>query len=132
MLRLHDTATGSVRPLELRDEGRVSMYVCGPTVYDLPHLGHGRYALVFDVLRRYLLFRGLDVDFVSNVTDIDDNIIKRAARDGRTEADVAVEFEAEWWKAMDALGVLRPTHTPHATDYVPQMVELVADLVDRG
>ncbi|MDA8317059.1 MAG: cysteine--tRNA ligase, partial [Actinomycetota bacterium] len=61
MLRLHDTATGSVRPLALRDPGRFSMYVCGPTVYEVPHLGHGRFMLVFDVLRRYLTFTGLDV-----------------------------------------------------------------------
>src|SRR5271165_6188159 len=132
MLRLHDTATGSVRPLELRDEGRVSMYVCGPTVYDLPHLGHGRYALVFDVLRRYLLFTGLDVSYVSNVTDVDDNIIKRAAEQERTEPEVAVEFEARWWEAMDALGVLRPDETPHATAYVDDMIELVRELLVRG
>ena len=132
MLRLFDTATGAVRPLELRDPGRVSMYVCGPTVYDLPHLGHGRYALVFDVLRRYLLFIGLDVRHVSNVTDVDDNIINRAAALGRSEADVAAEYEAAWWEAMDALGVLRPTDVPHATQYVARMVALVADLVRRG
>ena len=83
MLSLFDTATGGVRPLALRDEGRVSMYVCGPTVYDLPHLGHGRFTLVFDVLRRYLIFSGLDVTYVSNITDIDDNIIGRATREGR-------------------------------------------------
>ena len=71
---------------EPRDPGRVSMYVCGPTVYDVPHLGHGRFSLVFDILRRYLLFRGLEVTYVSNVTDIDDNIINRAARDGRAVA----------------------------------------------
>ena len=71
MLRLHDTATGTVRPLEQRTEGEVSMYVCGPTVYDLPHIGHGRYNLVFDVLRRYLLFRGLTVRYVSNITDVE-------------------------------------------------------------
>ena len=132
MLRLHDTATGTVRPLDLRREGEVSMYVCGPTVYDLPHLGHGRYSLVFDVLRRYLLFRGLDVTYVSNVTDVDDNIIKRAAEQGRTEPEVAVEFEARWWEAMDALGVLRPDETPHATAYIDRMVALVGELLGRG
>ena len=71
-LRLHDTATGTLEPLKLRDEGRVSMYVCGPTVYDVPHLGLGRYALVFDVLRRCLEFSGLEVRYMSNITDIDD------------------------------------------------------------
>jgi cysteinyl-tRNA synthetase len=132
VLRLHDTATGTVRPLELRDPGRVTMYVCGPTVYDLPHLGHGRYSLVFDVLRRYLLFTGLDVRYASNVTDVDDNIIRRAEAEGRTEPDVAAEYEEKWWEAMDALGVLRPSDVPHATAYVAQMVELVTDLVEKG
>ena len=132
MLRLHDTATGTVHPLELRTEGKVSMYVCGPTVYDLPHIGHGRYNLVFDVLRRYLLFTGLDVHYVSNVTDVDDNIIRRAAEQGRSEPDVAAEFEGRWWEAMDALGVLRPDDTPHATAYIAQMIDLVADLLARG
>ncbi len=132
MLRLHDTATGTVRPLELRSEGEVSMYVCGPTVYDLPHIGHGRYNLVFDVLRRYLLFCGLAVHYVSNITDVDDNIIRRANEQGRTEPEVAAEFEARWWEAMDALDVLRPDDTPHATGYISDMVGLVADLLDRG
>jgi len=132
VLRLHDTATGAVRPLELRDPGRVSMYVCGLTVYDHPHIGHGRMALVFDVLRRYLAFSGLDVHYVSNVTDIDDRIIERAAGEGRTELEVAQEFEASWWRATDSLGVLRPDDTPHATAYVDDMVALVSDLVGRG
>ena len=108
------------------------MYVCGPTVYDLPHIGHGRYNLVFDVLRRYLLFCGLAVRYVSNITDVDDNIIKRANEQGRTEPEVAAEFEARWWEAMDALGVLRPDETPHATGYIADMVDLVADLLERG
>ncbi len=108
------------------------MYVCGPTVYDLPHIGHGRFTLTFDVLRRYLLFGGLAVRYVSNITDVDDNIIKRASAEGRTEGDVALEYEARWWEAMDALGVLRPNDTPHATAYVERMVDLVVDLVERG
>jgi len=132
VLRLHDTATGTVRPFEPRTEGEVSMYVCGPTVYDLPHIGHGRYNLVFDVLRRYLLFCGLHVHYVSNITDVDDNIIKRALEQGRTEPEVAAEFEARWWEAMDQLGLLRPDDTPHATAYVDRMVDLVADLLGRG
>jgi cysteinyl-tRNA synthetase len=132
MLHLHDTATGTVRPLELRTEGEVSMYVCGPTVYDLPHIGHGRATLTFDILRRYLSFTGLRVHHVANITDVDDNIIKRASALGRTEPDVAAEFEASWWAAMDALGELRPTDTPHATEYIEHMVALVTDLADKG
>ena len=132
VLRLHDTATGSVRPLELREPGRVSMYVCGLTVYDVPHIGHGRFAVAFDVLRRYLEFSGLEVDYVSNITDIDDKIIDKANAEGRHVSEVAEEYEAAWWDAVDALGVHRPTHVPHATAYVEQMVELIADLVARG
>jgi cysteinyl-tRNA synthetase len=84
------------------------------------------------VLRRYLLFTGVSVHYVSNVTDIDDHIIERAAAEERTEPEVAAEFEGRWWEAMDALGVLRPDDTPHATEYVDDMVSLVADLVGRG
>ena len=118
--------------MELRDPGRVSMYVCGPTVYDVPHLGHGRFSLVFDVLRRYLEFTGLEVRYVSNITDIDDHIITRAAEEHRSEGEVAAQYEAVWWEAMDALGVRRPTATPHATEYVAGMVQLVKALVDAG
>jgi len=132
VLRLHDTATGTVRPLEQRNEGEVSMYVCGPTVYDMPHIGHGRANLTFDILRRYLSFTGLKVHHVANVTDVDDNIIKRAAALGRTEPDVAAEFEARWWESMDALGDLRPQDVPHATKYIERMVALVGDLMTKG
>ena len=125
MIRLFDSVLGDVRELELRDPGRISMYVCGPTVYDLPHLGHGRLTLVWDVARRWYTFRGYVVDYVSNVTDIDDNIIKRALREGTTEPQVAARFEQEWWDAMDLLGVARPSQVPHATRYVEDMVELV-------
>jgi cysteinyl-tRNA synthetase len=130
MLALFDTASGKVVPFTARNPGQVSMYVCGPTVYGPPHLGHGRFALVFDVLRRYLTFAGNDVNHVSNITDIDDNIIKRADELGVTATEVAQTNEAIWWDAMDAIGVLRPTHDPHATDYVTQMVALVERLVD--
>jgi cysteinyl-tRNA synthetase len=132
MLRLHDTATGTVRELDLREPGRVSMYLCGPTVYDLPHVGHGRYTLVWDVVRRYLTWSGFDVHFVSNVTDIDDNIIVRAEKEGRPTSEVAEHYEAEWYRAMDALGVQRPDADPHATAYVGPMLELVGRLVDAG
>jgi cysteinyl-tRNA synthetase len=108
------------------------MYVCGPTVYDVPHIGHGRATLTFDILRRYLSFTGLDVHHVANVTDVDDNIINRASALGRTEPDVAAEFEARWWESMDALGDLRPRDIPHATAYIDRMVALIRDLVARG
>ena len=132
MLTLHDTATGHVAPLRLRTPGKVSVYVCGPTVDGVPHLGHGRFSLVFDVLRRYLLFTGLDVTYVSNITDIEDKIIDRAADRGIPIAEFTAANEAVWWEAMNALGVLRPDETPHATAYVDRMIALVADLEGRG
>ena len=132
MLRLHDTATGEVVPLRPRREGEVGLYVCGPTVDGVPHLGHGRFSLVFDVLRRYLLFSGLDVTYVSNITDIEDKIIDRAADRGVSIEEFTAANEALWWEIMDALDVLRPDETPHATAYVERMVDLIRDLVGRG
>ena len=132
MLAIHDTAIGAVVPLDPRTPGEVSVYICGPTVYDLPHLGHGRHAIVYDVLRRYLEWSGLAVRFVSNVTDIDDNIITRAKEEGRSTEEVVATYEAEWWTAMDRLGVRRPDEDPHATAYVKGMVELVEALFERG
>ena len=108
------------------------MYVCGLTVYDAPHLGHGRMALVFDVLRRYLLFGGLDVTYVSNITDIDDKVIERAAEQGVGMGELTTRYEEVWWEAVDALGVLRPDEVPHATAYVGRMVAVIGELVSRG
>jgi cysteinyl-tRNA synthetase len=132
VLSLYDTATGVQAPLELRVPGQVSLYVCGPTVDGVPHLGHGRFSLVFDVLRRYLLFTGLAVTYVSNITDIEDKIIDRAAAQGVPISEFTAANELQWWEIMDALGVLRPDEAPHATAYVDRMIELVADLVERG
>ena len=110
----------------------MAMYVCGPTVYDDPHIGHGRFALVFDVLRRYLEWCGNDVVYVSNITDIDDKIIARARHEEVPAADVARRYEQSWYHSIDRLGVKRPTHEPHATDYVGLMVDLIAGLVAAG
>lgn len=133
MIRLYDTLTGEIRPLDLRDEGKVSLYACGPTVYDHPHLGHARQALTYDIIRRYLEWCGLDVHHVANVTDIDDNIIARANREGTTEPAIAEEWKAVYDAAIfDALGILRPHDRPHATEYVKEMVAFVQTLVDNG
>jgi cysteinyl-tRNA synthetase len=132
MLRLYDTATQTVRPLEMREPGTLSMYVCGPTVYGPPHLGHGRSTLVFDILRRYLEYTGITVRHVSNVTDIDDHIIDRANREQRPWQDITTKCEAVWWQSMGAINALRPTDTPHATEYVDAMVDMIRELVDNG
>jgi cysteinyl-tRNA synthetase len=132
MLNLHDTATGSVRELALREPGKVGMYLCGPTVYGPAHIGHGRATIVYDVLRRYLEWTGLDVRLVSNITDIDDAIINRANKEGRSATEIAVKCEEMWFKAMGAVNVKRPSDIPHATAYVDQMVEMIVTLVDKG
>ena len=131
-VRIHDTMQRATVELTLRDPGRVSIYVCGPTVYDVPHVGHGRTAVVYDTIRRYLAWRGLDVRFVSNVTDIEDKIIARAAERGSTEPELAREFEAAYFAETDRLGVRRPDAMPHATEYIEPMLELVRELVDSG
>jgi len=132
MLRFFDTAEGAVVDFVPRDVGAVSIYVCGPTVYGPPHIGHGRSTLVFDVLRRYLEWSGFTVRHVSNITDIDDKIIARANAADRPWQEIAVECEAEYWEAMDALGVRRPHEIPHASAYVADMISLISDLIARG
>ncbi|CAN5451893.1 cysteine--tRNA ligase [soil metagenome] len=132
MLRLYDTASRDVRELALRQPGRVSVYVCGPTVYGAPHIGHGRMSLVYDVLRRYLEWTGLEVRLVSNVTDIDDKIINRAASEDRPWEDIATKCESVWFSAMERLDVKAPDEIPHATEYVEAMVGMIGSLVDIG
>ncbi len=132
MLHLRDTATGRVRALSLREPGAIGLYVCGPTVYGSPHIGHGRFALVYDVLRRYLESEGLRVTYVSNVTDVDDKIIERARSEQRSWQEVASQAEAEWWDVMDRMSVLRPSSVPHATEYIDQMVDFVGTLLATG
>ncbi len=113
----------------MRDHGSVSIYLCGPTVYGPPHIGHGRATLVYDILRRYLEWTGLAVRLVSNITDIDDKIIDRANRESRPWGDIATKCENVWFDAMDKLGVQRPNDVPHATEYVDSMVKMIGELI---
>jgi cysteinyl-tRNA synthetase len=129
MFRLYDTATSEVRELVLRTPGKVGIYLCGPTVYGPPHLGHGRATLVYDILRRYLEWSGLVVRLVSNITDIDDKIIDRANKEGRPWQEITHKCEDVWFKAMGKLNVLRPTDVPHATEYVDSMVSMIGELI---
>jgi cysteinyl-tRNA synthetase len=131
-MRLYDSATGTVKPLAQREPGKVSFYACGPTVYDLPHVGHGRMALTYDLLRRYLESRGVEVHHVSNITDIEDKIINRAAERGVPVDEITTKYEAAWWDALDRMDVLRPHDAPHATAYVDQMISLIENLLGSG
>jgi cysteinyl-tRNA synthetase len=131
-VRIRDTLLRDTVELVPREQGKVSIYVCGPTVYDVAHVGHGRTHLVFDVIRRYLEWTGLDVTYVSNVTDVEDKIIARAAERGTTEPELAQEYEQAWFDAMAQLGVRRPDHVPHATEYIDDMQSLITELIARG
>ena len=132
MLHLYDTATREVREVRLREPGKIGIYLCGPTVYGPPHLGHGRATLVYDILRRYLEWSGLTVRLVSNITDIDDKIIDRANREGRPWEEITHKCEDVWFTAMRELNVLRPTDVPHATEYVAQMVDMIGTLMAKN
>jgi len=131
-LQIFDTMTRRKTAFVPRTPGEISMYVCGPTVYDVPHLGHGRTAVTYDVIRRYLEWAGFDVTVASNVTDIDDKIVERAQREQRSEADVSAEFTVAYDEQMDRLGVLRPHSRPHATHFISQMIDVIAELLSIG
>ena len=131
-LQIFDTMTRRKTAFVPRVPGEASMYVCGPTVYDVPHLGHGRTALTYDVIRRYLEWTGFDVTVASNVTDIDDKIVGRAQRERRSEAEVAAEYTAAYDAQMERLGVLAPHSRPHATHFIAQMIDVIAELLSLG
>ncbi|WP_214367752.1 cysteine--tRNA ligase [Pseudonocardia sp. H11422] len=131
-LRLFDTATREQRDFVPLRAGAVSMYVCGATVQGLPHIGHVRSGLNYDVLRRWLAHQGFDVTLVRNVTDIDDKILRKAAAAGRPWWEWAATHERAFSAAYDALGCLPPSIEPRATGHVPQMVELMQRLIDSG
>ncbi|MBU3749473.1 MAG: cysteine--tRNA ligase [Mycobacterium sp.] len=131
-LRLHDTLSGAVRDFVPLHPGRVSIYLCGATVQGLPHIGHVRSGVAFDVLRRWLMAKGLDVAFIRNVTDIDDKILAKAADAGRPWWEWAATHERAFTAAYDALGVLPPSAEPRATGHITQIVELIERLIARG
>jgi cysteinyl-tRNA synthetase len=131
-LRLYDTATREVRDFAPLEEGKAGVYVCGLTVQSEPHVGHVRSGVNFDVLRRWLTHRGFDVTFIRNVTDIDDKILAKAAEQGRPWYNLAYEMHRELDRAYAALNVAPPTYEPAATGHVPEMLELIGELVARG
>ncbi len=130
-MRLYNTLSKAVEDLAVQ-EGTVRMYVCGPTVYDLIHIGNARPFIVFDTLRRVLEERGLRVIHVQNVTDVDDKIIRRAQEEGRDPAELALHYTQEYFADLAQLGVQPPTYSPPATAFVPKMVAFIGDLVEKG
>ena len=132
MLRLYDTATRDVRKFVPLVDGRAGIYVCGLTVQSEPHVGHLRSAVNFDVLRRWLEHGGVEVTFIRNVTDIDDKILAKAAEQGRPWFNLAYDMHRELTKALAAINVRPPTYEPGATGHVPEIIELIAELVALG
>ena len=131
-LRIYNTLSRGLVDFSPIEPGHVRMYVCGITVYDLCHIGHARSAVAFDVAQRWLKSSGLRVTFVRNITDIEDKIIRRALENGETIRQLTDRMIAEMYRDFDALGVQRPDHDPRATDYVPQMLDIVGKLKDKG
>jgi cysteinyl-tRNA synthetase len=131
-IRVYNTLTRAKEEFVTREPGVVAMYVCGPTVYNHIHIGNARTFLTFDVIRRYLTYRGYEVRFVQNITDVDDKIIARAAEEGRAPAEVAAEYSEAFREAMTALGVEPPTVQPKATETIPQMIAMTERLIERG
>ena len=132
MIQIHNSLSGRKEEFRPLEPGRIGMYVCGDTVYDLCHMGHARSKIVFDVVRRYFVYRGFAVNFVRNITDIDDRIIERAAERGQDIGAFTTYYIAQMHADYDALGILRPDHEPRATQYVPAMIELTRRLIDSG
>ncbi|GIZ96637.1 cysteine--tRNA ligase [Tsukamurella sp. TY48] len=131
-LRLYDSLTREVRDFVPLIEGKAGIYLCGATVQGVPHIGHIRSGVAFDVLRRWLIAKGLDVAFVRNVTDIDDKILRKSAEAGRPWWEWAATHEREFTRAYDALGVLPPSAEPRATGFITQMVTYMERMIERG
>ena len=132
MLKIYNTLTREKQEFVPIRPGRVEMYVCGMTVYDFCHLGHARVMVVFDMVARWLRATGLALTYVRNITDIDDKIIRLAQENGESIRQLTDRYIAAMNEDAAALGVLRPDHEPRATDYVPQMLEMIGELERRG
>ena len=131
-LRIFNTLTRAVSEFQPLVPGHVGMYVCGITVYDDCHIGHARANVAFDVVQRWLKASGYKVNFVRNITDIDDKIIKRAVQNKETIRQLTDRMITAMYRDFDALGIERPTHDPRATDYVPDMLSIVGKLESKG
>ncbi|QNN55770.1 cysteine--tRNA ligase [Diaphorobacter ruginosibacter] len=131
-LRIYNTLSRALENFSPLQAGHVRMYVCGMTVYDLCHLGHARSMIAFDIVQRWLRASGLSVNYVRNITDIDDKIIRRALENGETIRSLTDRMIDALHQDADALGIERPTHEPRATDYVPQMLEMIGTLERKG
>ena len=131
-MKIYSTMSGKKEELQTIEPGKVRMYACGPTVYNYFHIGNARPFIVFDMLRRYLEYRGFDVTFVQNFTDVDDKIIRRANEEGKTPAEISETYIAEYFKDAKGLGIRPATVHPRATENIDGIIEIVKTLIDKG
>jgi len=128
-MKILDTLSGNEKQLQVSDQVRI--YVCGVTVYDESHIGHARTIIVFDVLRRYLESKGIDVEIILNFTDVDDKIINRAKRENVKSSAISSRYIQDYHSNFDALNVKRATKYPKATEHIQDMLNLIQTLVDK-
>lgn len=131
MIKIYNTLSRKLEEFRPQVEGQVSMYVCGPTVYNYIHIGNARPVVAFDTIRRYLTYRGYEVTYISNFTDVDDKIIKRALEEGISPEAVADKYIAAYLEDTQALGVLPATKNPRVMDYIPEIIAFIQDLIAK-
>ena len=131
-MRIYNTLSGKKEELVPLREGEISMYVCGPTVYNFFHIGNARPLVVFDTMRRYLQYRGYKVKYVQNFTDVDDKIINRAREEGCTAPEISEKYIEEYFKDTAALNVKKADVHPKVSEHIPEIMKFVKDLVDKS
>ncbi|MGQ9629923.1 MAG: cysteine--tRNA ligase [bacterium] len=131
-LRVYNTMTKSKEEFIPAEKNKVKFYVCGPTVYDFFHIGNARCFVIFDVIRRYLEYKGYDVTYVQNITDVDDKIINRAREDGVDAREIAERYTEAFFEDIEKLGIRRADYHPKATDHIGEMIEIVERLIEKG
>lgn len=132
MIKIYNTLTRTKEEFKPIEEGKVRMYVCGPTVYNYIHIGNARPMIVFDTVRRYFLYKGYQVNYVSNFTDVDDKIIKESIEEGKSAQEVAEFYIAECKKDMEAMNIMPATKNPRATEEIGDMIDMIQTLIDKG
>lgn len=131
-MKIYNTLTKRLEEFVPIEEGKITMYVCGPTVYNLIHIGNARPMIVFDTFRRYMTYRGYEVNYVSNFTDVDDKIIKAANEEGVSSSEISERYIKECEKDMQGLNILPASTHPKATQEIPEMIDMISTLIDKG
>ena len=132
MIEIYNTLTKQKEEFKPIEEGKVSMYVCGPTVYNYIHIGNARPMIVFDTVRRYFMYKGYDVSYVSNFTDVDDKIIKAAIEEGTTSTEISERYIKECKKDMSGMNIMPATKNPKATEEIDGMISMIQTMIDKG